>query len=221
MIHQATGTKTIGSYRNWLVKIGGVAAVITAALLLIGLIGLIVSILQPSIANGWLSLFQNNWLIKIFLLHAQFNGLHPDLHGLNVLDIVILILVSILCLSLSTVIRKAGSLWSRIALALSLIAIALFVATQIAGRSTVMLAVLINSLVLLGEKSFGKITNYTGILAGLLLFVGDLTVGVHVRAITTLFGVGYLLLIAWFLSIAQILFRLSGSNIVDQKFQPS
>jgi hypothetical protein len=180
---------------------------ITGVFLLFGLISLIALLLQPSITNNWLLLFQNNWLVKIFKIHAEFSGIHADLHGLNLLDIVILLLVSILCLSLSTTFRNARKVWSLIAFALSVIAIILFLATQLAGRSTVMLAVLINSFVMLGDKIFSKATIYTGILAGILLFAGDLTVGIHSNIITILFGVGYVLLTAWFFLIAQTLFR--------------
>lgn len=154
----------------------------------------------------------DNWLVKIFILHAEFSNVHADLYGLSVLDIVVLLLVSVICLSLSTIFRKAGKVWSLIAFALSLIAILLFVVTQNAGRSTVMLAVLINSVVMLRDKSFRKVTAYTGILASVFLFVGDLTVGFHSNLITIFFGVGYLLLSVWFFLIAQILFR------VDQVF---
>jgi hypothetical protein len=208
MTHQVTSTETIDSRWSWLYKIGGVAALITGMLLLIGMISLIASALQPSTTNGWLLLFQNNWLVKIFILHAEFSGIHTDLHGRNLLDIIILLLVSIICLSLSTAFRKASKIWPIVAFALSLIAIILFVTTQIAGRSTVMLAVLINSFVMLRDKTFSKVTIYTGILASVFLFVGDLSVGVHSNIITTLFGVGYVLLTTWFFMIAQSLFRL-------------
>jgi len=200
-----------GGTRNsrWesLFKIGGLSALITGMLLLIGLISLIISVLQSGIINGWLSLFRDNWLIKIFLLHAEFNNIHADLHGLSLLDIFILLLVSVICLSISALFRNARKVWSLIAFALSLIAIILFLVTQIAGRSTVMLVVLINSFAMLREKAFSKIFIYTGILAGVFLLVGDLTVGVRSNIITILFGIGYVLLTTWFFLIASTLLR--------------
>jgi hypothetical protein len=216
MIHPVTGTETMGSRWSWLYKIGGVAALITGMLLLIGMISLIASILQPGTTDGGLLLFQSNWLVKIFILHAEFSGIPADLHGLNLLDIVILLLVSIICLSLSTAFRNASKVWSIIAFALSLIAIGLFLATRVAGRSTVMLAVLINSFVMLRDRTFSRITIYTGILASIFLFVGDLTVGIHSSIITTLFGVGHVLLTIWFFLIAQSLF-LAGSGVLQEK----
>jgi len=208
MTHQVASSETRNSRWGWLRKIGGVSALIIGALLLIGMISLIFSVLQPRTANGWLSLFENNWLVKIFILHAEFNDIHADLQGLNLLDIFILLLVSVICLSISTIFRNARKVWLLIAFALSVIAIILFLATQNAGRSTVMLAVLIISFVMLKDKTFSKVTIYTGILASVFLFVGDLTVGVHSNIITILFSIGYVLLITWFFLIAQSLFRL-------------
>lgn len=212
MIQQVLGTKTVESRWSWLHKTGGVAALVTGSLLLLGMASLIVSLLQPDTTNSPLLLFQKNWLVKIFILHAEFSGIQADLHGLNLLDVVILSLVSIICLSLSTAFKNAGKTWSIIALALSLVAIILFVVTQIAGRSTVMLAVLINSFVMLIGKTFNKVIIYMGILASVFLFVGDLTVGIHSNIITTLFGVGYPLLTIWFFLIAQSLFRLGSKS---------
>jgi len=208
MTHQVTSSETRNSRWGWLCKIGGVSALIIGTLLLIGMISLIVTVLQPGATNGWLSLFENNWLVKIFILHAEFSDIYADLHGLNLLDIFILLLVSVICLSISTIFRNARKVWSLIAFALSVIAIILFLASHIAGRSTVMLVVLIISFVILRDKTFRKVTVYTGILSSVFLFVGDLTVGVHSNIITALFSIGYVLLILWFFLIAQSLFRL-------------
>jgi len=208
MDHQIMNDETKISRWEWLYKIGGVSALITGMLLLIGMINLIVSVFQPRIANGWLSLFRENWLVKIFILHAEFSDIHADLHGLNLLDIFILIFVSVICFSISTIFKNAGKVWSLIAFALSLLAIILFLVTQIAGRSTVMLAVLINSFVMFRDKTFSKAFIYTGIIASIFLFVGDLTIGVHSNIITILFGIGYVLLATWFFLIAPTLFRL-------------
>lgn len=211
MTHQSTSSET--GYSRWgrLRRIGGVSALITGALLLIGMINLIILILQPRATNGWLSLFGNNWLIKIFILHAEFKDIHAVLQGLNFLDIFILFLVSVICVSISTVFRNARKTWLYIAFALSVIAIVLFLVTQNAGRSTVMLAVLIISFVMLRDKTFSQAIIYIGILASVFLFIGDLTVGVHSNLITILFGIGYVLMTTWFFLMAQRLCQL-GEN---------
>lgn len=212
MSRQITNDEIRNSRWNWLYKIGGVSALTTGLLLLIGMISLIISILQPRITSGWLLFFRDNWLVKIFILHAEFSDIHADLHGLSLLDIFILLFVSVICLSISTMFRNARKVWSLIAFALSVIAIILFLVTQIAGRSTVMLAVLINSFVMFRDKTFSKVFIYTGILAGVFLFVGDLTVDVHSSIITILFGIGYVLLTTWFFWIAPTLFRLDRTS---------
>jgi hypothetical protein len=206
--NQVTGTKTIGLQQGWFYKIGSVAALLAGMLLLTGMISLIASVLQPNATNDWLSLFPSNWLVVIFKLHAKFGGIYADLHGLNLLDIAILCLVGTICLSLSAAFRKANKIWLLIALALSVTGILLFIATQIAGRSTVMLAVLIISCVVPSNKAFRKATSYVGILASVLLFVGDLSVGVQSNIITILFAVGYVLLTIWFFLIAQRLYQI-------------
>ena len=219
MTDQDTSTKTVDSCWSWLYKVSGTAALIAGMLLLIGMISLIASVLQASPINGRLSLFQNNWLIVIFKLHAEFSGIHADLlHGLNLLDIIFLALVGFISFSLSTVFRKASKTWLLIAFALSLTGIILFITTQTAGRSTVMLVVLIISFVMLSNEIFKKVTIYAGILAGIFLFVGDLSVGIHSNIITILFGVGYLLLITWFFLIAQSLYWL-GSGVLKEQVQ--
>ena len=44
----------------------------------------IIAGLRLGTPNGWLSLFQDNWLVVIFKLHAGFNGVQSDLlHVLN------------------------------------------------------------------------------------------------------------------------------------------
>lgn len=216
MANQVMEAQAAESNWSWLRKTGGASALMAGMLLLTGMISLSVSVLLPGIANGWLSRFQNNWLIVIFKLHAEFSAVDVNLHSLNLLDVVILALVSILCLSLSTVFRKASRAWSLVAFALSLAAIILYIATQNAGRSTVMLVALIISVAMLGNRMFSKIMIYTGILASLFLFAGDLTVGIRSNIITILFGVGYVLLIVWFFLIALTLFRLGSKALTDQ-----
>lgn len=193
--------------RGWFTRFCGVVALTTGVLLLFGMISLALSFFQPGALSGWFAPVQNNWLIKIFLLHADLDGFQTDLFGLNLLDITILIFVSILCLGLSAAFTNTRRIWSLAAFALSLIALALFLVTKIAGRSTVMLAVLINSLAMLGDRTFSRAAISAGILGSFFLFFGDLTVGVHSNLITIVFGIGYVLLIAWFFQIAAALFR--------------
>jgi len=84
-----------------------------------------------------------------------------------------------------------------------------------AGRSGVMGAGLVISCVMLRSRGrvFGKVIAFAGILASVLLLVGDLntTANSHSSFIAILIGTGYVLLMTWFFLIAQRLFQLSRS----------
>jgi hypothetical protein len=191
-------------------KVGGTAALIAGILLVIAMISLITSVFQPGAINSGLSLFQNNWLIVIFKLHAGFSGVQIDLlHILNFLDIATLALVGTMYLGLYAALRRTSRIWSIIALALPFLGIVLFIATKTAGRSAVMGAGLVISVVMLRNSIFNRVTAYMGILASVLLLVGDFSAGVlHSNIITTLFGIGYVLLVTWFFLISRRLFQL-------------
>ncbi|MGE5406592.1 MAG: hypothetical protein ACM3NR_02675 [Methanosarcina sp.] len=159
--------------------------------------------------NDWFSSFQNNWLIVIYKLHAGLISIQEDpLRGLNGLDIVIMSAFSITCLGLYINLKRISRIWSIIAYSFSLIAIVLFIITQSAGRSTLMLSILIFSFVMLKDKRQSKVTIYAGIVASIFLFAGDLTVGMHSKIITILFCFGYLLLIVWFFLISRTLIHI-------------
>lgn len=187
-----------------LYKVSSVIAFTLGIMFIIPAIGFIISIIWPDLNSGWYSLFQTNWLIVIFKLHSGLINIQDNpLHGLNILDLILLSLFSIMSFGLNNALRKVNKIWPLIAFALSVITIILFIATQVAGRSTVMLSVMIFSFVMLRDKTFSKVTVFTGIIAGVFLFVGDLTVGINSNIITILFGIGYVLFTIWFLMIAQ------------------
>jgi hypothetical protein len=194
-------------------KVGGATSLILGVLFLTTAICFAISIIWTEGNKGWFSLLQSNWLIVIFKLHAGLINIQDNpLHGLNLLDIVILVMFSLLCFGLFTALKKDSKIWSLIAFALSLVTIILFFVTQIAGRSTVMLSVMIFSIVMRKGKIFNKVIIYAGIFAGVFLFVGDLSVGIQSIIITTLFGIGYVLITAWFFMIGRKLFWLGVTN---------
>jgi hypothetical protein len=207
------GNCQIANYK-WksLYKVGGAAALIAGALFLIAVIDLIITGFQPGAINSWLLPFQNNWLVVIFNLHAGFSGVQIGrLHILNLLDIAILALVSITVLGLYAALRRTSKIWSIIALAQPFLGIVRFIGTQNAGRSSAMGAVLVISAVMLRNNNFNKAIAYTGILASVLLLVGDFSAGIipPSNIVASLFGFGYLLFMIWFFLIARRLFRLS------------
>ena len=196
---------------TWLYRISGSAALLTGIILLISLISLILAVLQPGSLNSWLSLLQNNWLIVILKLLAGFGGAQGDLlHILNYLDIAILALVCMTYLGLYAALRSTAKFWSMIAAIQPFLGVALFIATKTAGRSTVMGAGLVISLVMLRSSLFKKLTAVLGILASVLLLAGDIAVGVASPStlLAALFGIGYVLMMTWFFLVARSLFQL-------------
>ncbi len=206
---RVNSTETAESRWNWLYKLSGAAALIVGVLFLIPVLDLIIPGFQPGTANGWLSLFQDNWLVVIFKLHAGFRGVQSNqLYNLNFLDIAIMALVGVVYLGLYAALRRAGKIWSIIALAQPFLGIALFMATKSAGRSGVMGAGLVISIIMLRGNIFNKVTAYMGLLSSALLLFGDISEGItHSYVIAILTGVGYVLLIVWFFLIAKSLFQ--------------
>ena len=197
---------------NWrnLYLVSGAAALSIGIILLDAILDLIRSVIQPGSTNGWLSLFQNNWLIVIFKLQAGFDGIHPDLlFQLNLVDMVLLVLVSISFISLYLTLKSTSRIWSFIALVQPFLAILLFIVTKTAGRCGVMGAVLVISIVMLRNKFFAKPIAFVGILSSVLLLSGDFGVELAPSNILAiLMGIGYVLLTTWFFLIGWKLFQL-------------
>lgn len=212
MIKQVAQAEAKEFHWNWLYMISGAATLMAGGFLLIAGIDLMIARLGLGTRNGWFSLFQNNWLVLIFKLHAGFSDVQADmLHTLNLLDAAILALVGAMCLGIHGLFRNISKVLSLISLTLPFLGIVLFITTGIAGRSSVMAAGLIISLVMLRNNLFNKIIAYVGILANILLLAGDFTVGLfHSNVIATLFGIGYLLLMAWFFLVGRRLFQLGS-----------
>ncbi len=196
---------------HWLYKVGGAAALIVGALLLIAMLSLFTTVLQPGTSNGWFSPFENNWLVVLFKFNAGFNGVQFDrLQVLNFLDLAILALVAAMYLGLYAALRKTSRIWSIVAAIQPFLGIVLFIATKTAGRSGVMGAGLVISLVMLRSNAFGKVIAFMGILASVLLLVGDFstTANSHSTTIASLIGIGYVIVVAWFFLVARRLFQL-------------
>ncbi len=204
-MHQLTPKPTPTHY---LTKISATAALVAGVIFLLPILDLLIAWLQPSAANAWLAPFRNIWLVIIFKLIAGFDGVHSNLLSvLNFLDIAILALFGTVCFGLYAALKKSNKIWSLIALALPFLGIVIFIVTKIAGRSSLMAAGLVISVVMLRDITFGKITAYVGILASVLLLIGDFCAGSSPSIlIAGLFGIGYLLLVIWLFRVARRLF---------------
>ena len=214
--NQVTYIETADSRWNWLYKIGGLAALIVFVLFLIGIVGIITVDRQPTAANGWLTPFQNNWLVVLFKLNAGFSGVQPDLlHVLNLLDIVIMALFGTMFLALYVALRRTSKTWSVVAASLPFLGIAVFLITSTAGRSGLLVGGLIISTVMLRSNIFSKVSAYAGIVASaLLFFAGDIGTAIFSSSniIAILIGIGYVLWMIWFFLIGQRLFQLGNGK---------
>ncbi len=216
---QTSGNEGADARLTWLYRIGGAAALVVTALLLVGLLGLVGTALSPGTTNGWSLPLQNNWLVVIFKLLAGYGGDQlGQLHLVNGLDLAILVLAGLVCVSLFAALRRDRIIWLVVlfvAATSPFTGIALFVATRSAGRTGVLGAVLIISIVMLRRAVFSRRLAYAGVVAGALLATGDVCAGSvppltpPLAIVAALFGAGYLLLIIWLLLVAGGLFGLS------------
>ncbi len=211
MLSQIAHVEIANDRWNWVYRISGAAALILGGLFLIALISLITASVGPGTATGWFSPLQNNWLLVLFQLNAGLNGVQSDaLSVLNPLDLTILALVAIMYLGLYVVLGKTSRILAMIAVIQPFLGIVLFVVTQMAGRSGVMGAGLVISLVMLRSNIFGKVIALVGILASVLLLIADVstTPDSHSSIVAMLIAIGYVLLTAWFFLIARKLLEL-------------
>jgi hypothetical protein len=145
------------------------------------------------------------------------NGAHQSgiivnqdsLSGINWFDILILLLFLMLCFSLF---EKAGynhKVWFLIACSMILLGMIVFTITKLAGRSSFMASGVIISSLFFTDHFHKKLTAFIGILANVLLLIGDFTVGAGIKIFTILFAAGYILLIIWASSITNTLLNRS------------
>jgi hypothetical protein len=180
-------------------------------LFLLAILNLIAVRLYPVAPNGGPMGFLNNWLVVLFQMNAGFSGVHADrLRVLNLLDLVVLALVAATHLGLHAALRRTSRIGSTLALIQPFLGIALFLATKTAGRSSVMGAGLVISAVMLYSETFGKVTAGVGIMASVLLLIGDFatTADSPSNPLAILIASGYLLLMAWFFLVGRKLLLL-------------
>ena len=209
--NRVTSAETAESRWAWLYWASGLAALTVGILFLVGMIGLVITSLRPGATGGWLAPLVDNWLIVLLKLNAGVDGVQFDqLHGLNLLDMAIMVLVATTYLGLCAALRRTSRIWSIVAAAMPVLGIVLLVATRIAGRSAVMGAGLVISYVMLRSSVFGRVTACVGIVASALLLAGDVGTSAtsHSTVIAVLMGIGYVLLTAWFFLIGWRLFQL-------------
>ena len=201
--------KDTNSRWNWLFKLSGIAAMILLALFLIGMIGISAKGSQPA-------LFQNNWLIVLFMLNIKFGGAQTDwLNILNPLDIVIMVLFGVLFLAFFAILNRTSRFWSTVATSLPFLGIVVFLITHTAGRSALLIGGLIFSVIMLRSNVFSKASAYAGLMASVLLFFGgDIATAMFSAStvVSILIAIGYVLWMIWLFLMGRRLFQLGSGK---------
>ena len=204
------------THRVSLCWLSGSAAVVVALVFTVGLAGVLGAIVRSGYPDGWSLPLQDNWLAVIYKLLAGFGGDQAGrLHVVDVLDIVILALIGVVMLGLFTALNRVSMVWPLLATISPFAGIGLFLATASAGRTGVIGAVLVISIVMIWSPSFPKALAITGILAGVLLAIGDVSSSAGPSPlIAGLFALGYMLVTIWFFLVAVSLLRLPRKEAI-------
>jgi hypothetical protein len=194
-----------------LFKAGATSALIVLILFLIGFTGIIAISLRITITDGWVTQLQDNWLVVLFKTNM---GVSATLNVINLIDVTIMALFCVMFFGLYLGLKKTSRIWSPIAAALPFLGIPLFLATATAGRSALLIAALIISIVMLRSNTFSKLTACVGILASVLLFfAGDIATAVFSSSsvVAVFIAIGYVLWMFWFFRLATKLYQLGKS----------
>jgi hypothetical protein len=130
------------------------------------------------------------------------------LHGIWLTDMVILALTAIMGVGLWFILKSTSMAWSIVGMALPILGIIIYIITQLAGRSSVMGAVLAFSLIALWSSGLGRLAPYIGILAAALLLLGDFTEPLHSKLIAVLIATGFVLFTVWFVLVGIRMLRI-------------
>jgi hypothetical protein len=206
---------------NWLFKLGGIAALIILIIFLIGVSGITPLGSRPTSTSAWLTGLQNNWLIVLFKLNVGFGAAQPDsLNILSLVDLVLMVLFGTQFLALYAALSRTSRIWTLIAALLPFLGLVVFLLTETAGRSGLLIGGLIFSAIMLKSNIFSKATAYAGIAAGtLLFFAGDIGTAIFSssKTIAIFIGIGYGLWMVWFFLVGRRLFQLVHLEIKENQ----
>ncbi|MBN1123301.1 MAG: hypothetical protein JXJ17_19675 [Anaerolineae bacterium] len=192
----------MAKHQKTLYTLAGVAAAMVAVLFLIALPDML-----STGSQGYL--LPNNFIVLIIKLHAGIGGVAlTTLDGINLLDGTLVVLVGLIAVGLYPVLKRVNTVWAVIAAALPFVGLIMFFITQGTGRSGMLAAGLILSLLMLWSDAIGKATAIIGIVASGLLLIGDISTAFTFSPILAIvMGTGYVLTIVWCTLIAIALLR--------------
>jgi hypothetical protein len=175
-----------------LYTLGGIAAIAVGLMLLTALPNM-------SIPSTQDYLLPENFIVILIKLHAGIGGVTVEtLDGVNLLDSVLVILVGLIAVGLYPLLKRVNTAWAVIAAALPFVGLIMFFVTQGTGRSGMLAAGLVVSLLMLSSDAFARPISITGIAASGLLLVGDISTAFTFSFIFAIvMGIGYMLYIVW------------------------
>jgi hypothetical protein len=179
--------------RRWLLIAGASAGAALFAIFLLGF-------LSPM---GIGTPIGENWLVILFELNVRpLTFSSSALHSFSALDTGILLLFGILMASMVPILKSTSRFWAFIAAALPFLGVFVFFVTGTAGRSAVLLAGLVSSMLAYRGGFGAPVTAVAGMLASsALLVLGDFATALFPasRAIAVAITAGYVLWTAWLL----------------------
>lgn len=191
--------------------VGGVAAVLSVGVLLVGVAGLALDVgtLRP-------------WLAVLFGIDAGFGGLSlSSLEVVNLIDVAILVLAGLAFAGFWPGPGKPHKGWMALAILLPFAGIAVLLATGLWGRSGLMGGGLVLSALMISSPRH-RWLGIAGAAVNALLLVGDFgTTGPESGLMSVVVGAGYLLLIGWFLWIAASLLISRGGSPAQHLTSPA
>jgi hypothetical protein len=172
--------------------VGGVAAIVAAATLLVGIAG----VARTHRARPW--------LVVLFQINAG-QVSRETLRGVEPVDVVLLVLAAATYAGFWPGPGASHVVWMTVAMAQPLLGIPLLLGTRLLGRSGLMGGALVLSILMLVDGAWTA-TGWLGVSASLPLLVGDFgTTGRPSRIVAALLAVGYGALVSWFGWVAVLL----------------
>ncbi len=211
---QNNRNNTIGLQRFY--KSVSIVSAIMFVLLFLSIISTLLSILKPNLINNWLTIFDDNWII--LFLKLNFGIVQRDLlSSLHWIDFVIMILFGFISIAFfynlrnKNLIRTIFSIWAVIS---PFFGIILLYITHTGGRTGLLTAGLIFSVLMFFSNKSGKLTSIIGFSSFFILLMAcDLFSQLFLSNITGIFIIiGYILLMIWFFLVSNEYNRLSKES---------
>jgi len=185
-----------------------VSTIFLIVIFIIGLFGMGFTIANININNATINSINDNWLVVLFRINIPMSGIGPEKLGeLHAIDFIIMLLMGLMFIGLIIKLKKINKVWIIIAGSFPFIGAILLYITKTAGRSGLIIAGLIYSIIMLRSKEYGLVCSIIGILGSLFLFFGgDLgtTIFSPNIIVASLILIGYVLWIIWFTMILRI-----------------